>query len=51
MSMTWMSNHTNDSGDPVYQKPWTYCWDDCQLMNTMMMYKITGNVKYYNGII
>jgi hypothetical protein len=41
----------NDPGDPPYQKPWTYCWDDSQLACTIMMYKLTGNVKYYNGLI
>ncbi len=41
----------NDPGDPPYQKPWTYCWDDSQLACTTMMYKLTGNVKYYNGLI
>jgi endoglucanase len=41
----------NDSGDNNYQKPWTFCWDDSTLGNLIMMYKLTGKQKYYNGII
>ncbi len=41
----------NDSGDNNYQKPWTFCWDDSTLGNLIMMYKLTGNQKYYKGII
>jgi hypothetical protein len=41
----------NDPGDPPYQKPWTYCWDDASLGNTIMLYKLTGDVKYYNALI
>ncbi len=41
----------NDPGDEPYQKPWTYCWDDSTLGNLIMMYKLTGNQKYYDGVI
>ncbi|HEX3047735.1 MAG TPA: glycoside hydrolase family 9 protein, partial [Bacillota bacterium] len=41
----------NDPGDPAYQKPWTYCWDDSALGNMIMMYKLTGGQKYYDGIM
>lgn len=41
----------NDPGDDPYQKPWTYCWDDSTLGNLIMMYKLTGNKKYYDGVI
>ncbi|MEN8907154.1 MAG: glycoside hydrolase family 9 protein [Clostridiales bacterium] len=41
----------NDYGDNQYQKPWTYCWDDVTLANMTMLYKITGNQKYYDGIM
>ncbi|MGD8400914.1 MAG: glycoside hydrolase family 9 protein [Bacillota bacterium] len=41
----------NDSGDDNYQKQWTYCWDDSTMANLVMMYKLTGKEKYYQGII
>jgi hypothetical protein len=41
----------NDTGDNPYQKQWTYCWDDSALANTVMMYRLTGDVKYYNGLL
>lgn len=47
---TWVEKK-NDQGDDPYKKPWTYCWDDSTLANLIMMYKLTGEEKYYNGII
>lgn len=41
----------NDGGDDPYKKGWTYCWDDSTMGNMVMLYKLTGNQKYYNGII
>lgn len=41
----------NDSGDNPYNKAWTYCWDDSAMGNIIMLYKLTGKQKYYDGII
>ncbi len=41
----------NDYGDNNYQKRWTHCWDDVTLGNLLMMAKLTGHPKYYNGLI
>lgn len=38
-------------GDQPYQKSWTYCWDDSALGNTIMLYKLTGDIKYHNALI
>jgi hypothetical protein len=47
---TWIEVE-NDYSDDQYQKPWTYCWDDSTLANMIMLYEITGNQKYYDGVL
>jgi len=47
---TWIEMK-NDTGDNPFQKGWTYCWDDSTMANLVMMYKLTGEKKYYDGVI
>jgi endoglucanase len=41
----------NDPGDNQYQKKWTPAWDDAILFVLLKMAAITGNDKYYQGVV
>jgi hypothetical protein len=41
----------NDPGDNQYQKKWSPAWDDVILFVLLKMAEITGNDKYYQGVV
>ena len=41
----------NDPGDNHYQKKWSPAWDDEMLFVLLKMAAITGNDKYYQGVV
>ena len=41
----------NDPGDNQYQKRWSPAWDDVILFVLLKMAEITGEDKYYNGLV
>jgi endoglucanase len=41
----------NDPGDNHFQKKWSPAWDDEMLFVLLKMAEITGNDKYYQGVV
>ncbi len=41
----------NDPGDNNYQKKWSPAWDDAILFVLLKMAEITGDDKYYQGVV
>ncbi len=41
----------NDYGDDPFQKNWAPAWDDVTVFNLVKLAEITGNEKYYNGVV
>jgi hypothetical protein len=46
----WISQ-PNDTNDNPYQKRWTMAWDDMTLANLLKMFQLTGQTKYYDGLV
>jgi endoglucanase len=47
---TWIET-PNDYGDDPYDKHWAPAWDDVTIYALLKLYEITGEQKYYNGVI
>jgi hypothetical protein len=41
----------NDPGDNPFQKKWSPAWDDVTMFNLIKMAEITGDEKYYEGVV
>jgi PKD repeat protein len=41
----------NDYGDDPYDKHWAPAWDDVTVFAMLKLYEITGEQKYYDGVI
>lgn len=47
---TWIET-PNDYGDNPYDKHWAPAWDDVTVFAMIKLYEITGEQKYYDGVI
>ncbi len=47
---TWIET-PNDYGDNQYDKHWAPAWDDVTVFAMLKLYEITGEQKYYDGVI
>jgi endoglucanase len=46
----WISQ-PNDTADNPFQKRWTMAWDDMTVANLLKMFELTGQTKYFNGLV
>lgn len=47
---TWIET-PNDYGDDPYNKHWAPAWDDVTIFAMLKLHEITGEQKYYDGVI